>query len=90
MVFLPLRLGLFGINDLKIEANISPFALGDVGGQQISLPRKFEGRIEKLLIQKNAVLKELNKNLDFSSAIHPFLAGEGPADVISKFKSILL
>jgi hypothetical protein len=33
--------------DLKIEANISPFALGDVGGQQISSPRKCEGLIEK-------------------------------------------
>ncbi len=46
--------------------------------------------LKNYLIQLHADLEDLTKNLDFSAAIHSFLASEEPADAISKFKSILL
>ncbi len=68
----------------------TPLLLAMLGGSKSVHPENVRHELKNYLIQLNAVLKELNKNLDFSDAIHPFLAGEGPADAISKFKSILL
>jgi hypothetical protein len=58
------------------------------GGKSVN-PKNVRDEFKNYLIQLLADLKHSEfQNFDFSAAIHLFLAGEGPADAISKFKSI--